>query len=148
MQNIVLVGTQWGDEGKGKIVDYLSEKADYVVRFQGGNNAGHTVIVGEQKIVLHFIPSGILRENTICMIGNGVVVNIKALYEEIQMLQEFGVTVTPNNFKICENAHLILPYHIYMDQLTEAKRGDQKIGTTVKGSAPLMPIKLHVQGLK
>ncbi|MCB1198357.1 MAG: adenylosuccinate synthase, partial [Deltaproteobacteria bacterium] len=148
MQNIVLVGTQWGDEGKGKIVDYLSEKADYVVRFQGGNNAGHTVIVGEQKIVLHFIPSGILRENTICMIGNGVVVNIKALYEEIQMLQEFGVTVTPNNFKICENAHLILPYHIYMDQLTEAKRGDQKIGTTVKGIGPAYADKIARTGVK
>lgn len=148
MQNVVLVGTQWGDEGKGKIVDYLSEKADYVVRFQGGNNAGHTVIVGDQKIVLHFIPSGILRKNTTCMIGNGVVVNIKALHEEIQMLKDYGVDVTPENLKICENAHLILPYHIYMDQLTEAKRGDKKIGTTAKGIGPAYADKIARTGVK
>ncbi|MCB0272021.1 MAG: adenylosuccinate synthase [Bdellovibrionales bacterium] len=148
MQNIVLVGTQWGDEGKGKIVDYLSEKADYVVRFQGGNNAGHTVIIGDQKIVLHFIPSGILRQNTVCMIGNGVVVNIKALFEEVKMLQKLGFQVTPENLRISENAHLILPYHIYMDILAEKNRGDQKIGTTAKGIGPAYADKISRTGIR
>jgi adenylosuccinate synthase len=148
MKNVVLVGTQWGDEGKGKIVDYLSERADVVVRFQGGNNAGHTVIVGDEKVVLHFIPSGILRENTTCMIGNGVVLNIKALFEEIELLKKHGVNVTPNNLRISENAHLILPYHIYMDQLSEARRGEGKIGTTVKGIGPAYTDKISRNGVR
>src|SRR5690606_24053075 len=148
MKNVILVGTQWGDEGKGKIVDSLSEKADFVVRFQGGNNAGHTVIVGDQKIVLHFIPSGILRSKTVCMIGNGVVVNIKALFEEIQMLKKFNVEVTPENLRISENAHLILPYHLYMDRLSETQKGDAKIGTTVKGIGPAYADKISRTGIR
>jgi len=147
-KHIVLVGAQWGDEGKGKIVDYLSEKADIVVRFQGGNNAGHTVIVGDQKIVLHFIPSGILRSQTTCLIGNGVVVNLKALFEEVQMLTKLGIDISPANFRICENAHLILPYHIYMDQLAEQKRGAGKIGTTHRGIGPAYADKYARVGLK
>ena len=146
--NTILVGIQWGDEGKGKIVDYLAHEADMVVRFQGGNNAGHTVIIGDQKIVLHLIPSGILREKTVCVIGNGVVVDPSVLKKEIDVLRQKNYAVTPTNLKISHYAHLILPYHCKLDQLNEIKKGDQKVGTTGRGIGPAYVDKFDRIGLR
>ncbi|MEZ4704852.1 MAG: adenylosuccinate synthase [Bdellovibrionota bacterium] len=148
MANIVLVGIQWGDEGKGKIVDFLSDKADYVVRFQGGNNAGHTVIVGDQKVVLHLIPSGILRPSTTCVIGNGVVVNLDVLQNELESLKSQGIHVSTDQLKISENAHLILPYHLKIEESNEERRGDQKVGTTKRGIGPTYVDKVAREGLR
>ncbi|MCB0326995.1 MAG: adenylosuccinate synthase [Bdellovibrionales bacterium] len=148
MANIVLVGIQWGDEGKGKIVDFLSDKADLVVRFQGGNNAGHTVIVGDQKVVLHLIPSGILRPSTTCIIGNGVVVNLDVLQTELETLESQGIKVTAEQLKISENAHLIMPYHLKIEESNEDRRGDQKVGTTKRGIGPTYVDKIAREGLR
>ena len=115
MSNVVVVGAQWGDEGKGKIVDLLSKDADYVVRFQGGNNAGHTVIVDGKKSALHLVPSGILHEGKICLIGNGVVLDPVVFVEEIDTLIKQGVDVSPSRLKISANTHLIMPYHKVLD---------------------------------
>lgn len=134
-KNVVVVGTQWGDEGKGKIVDWLTDHAQGVVRFQGGHNAGHTLVVGGQKTVLHLIPSGILRENVTCFIGNGVVVSPAALLEEMDMLAQHGVNVS-TRLKISEACPLILPYHIAIDIAREKARGSSKIGTTGRGIGP------------
>jgi adenylosuccinate synthase len=133
--NIVIIGAQWGDEGKGKIVDWLTESAHAVVRFQGGHNAGHTLVVNGQKTVLHLLPSGILHNNVACFIGNGVVVSIPALLEEILHLEGLGINVR-ERLKISEACPLILPYHIAMDQAREAKKGENKIGTTGRGIGP------------
>lgn len=133
--NTVLVGLQWGDEGKGKIIDYLCKDKDVIVRFQGGNNAGHTVVVDGQKFVFHLIPSGILRKGKICAIGNGVVIDPKVLIEEITELKAKGVNISPDNLKISYLSHLIMPYHRIMDALRETKRV-QKIGTTKRGIGP------------
>jgi len=132
MPGIVVVGTQWGDEGKGKIIDVLTEKADYVVRYQGGANAGHTVIIGDEEYVLHLIPSGILHEGKVCVIGNGVVVDPRALVEEIESLREKGVRID-NNLLISDRAHVIFPYHKTMDRVMDKLRGKGKIGTTGRG---------------
>lgn len=148
MSNVILVGIQWGDEGKGKIVDYLANDADMVVRFQGGNNAGHTVIIGDQKIVLHLIPSGILRDKTVCVIGNGVVLDPAVLKKEIDTLKEKGFSVTPTNLQISHHAHLILPYHSKLDKLNESKKGDQKVGTTGRGIGPAYVDKFDRIGLR
>ena len=128
-KNIVVIGTQWGDEGKGKIVDWLTDHAQGVVRFQGGHNAGHTLVVGGQKTVLHLIPSGILRESVTCYIGNGVVVSPSALLEEMDMLESHGVNVH-SRLRISEACPLILANHIAIDKAREQAKGSGKIGTT------------------
>jgi adenylosuccinate synthase len=136
MSNTILVGAQWGDEGKGKIIDFLTEKADVVVRSQGGNNAGHTVIVGGKKYVLHLIPSGILRSGKMCVIGNGVVIDPVAVAKEIDGLRAEKVKVTPKNLLISDCAHVVLPYHRLLDEQRELKKGKGKIGTTKRGIGP------------
>jgi adenylosuccinate synthase len=134
-QNVVILGTQWGDEGKGKIVDLLTEQADAVVRFQGGHNAGHTLVIGGEKTVLHLIPSGVLRAGVQCLIGNGVVLSPEALLKEIDALETSGVPVQ-DRLKISAACPLILPYHVALDQAREARRGENKIGTTGRGIGP------------
>ncbi|MGA9993538.1 MAG: adenylosuccinate synthase [Thiobacillaceae bacterium] len=134
-KNVVVIGTQWGDEGKGKIVDWLTDRAQGVVRFQGGHNAGHTLVVAGKKTVLHLIPSGILRDKVTCYIGNGVVLSPEALLEEIDMLAAVGVNVT-GRLKISEAAPLILPHHVALDHAREAAKGAGKIGTTGRGIGP------------
>lgn len=136
MANVAIVGAQWGDEGKGKIVDLLSADISAVVRFQGGNNAGHTVIVGDNKYILKLIPSGILHEGKVCMIGNGVVVDPEALCEEMDVIGKQGVNVTPERLKVSRKAHLIMPYHKTLDRLREESKADAKIGTTGRGIGP------------
>src|ERR1700677_5305347 len=111
MSNTILVGAQWGDEGKGKIIDVLTESADIVVRYAGGNNAGHTVFIGKKKYVLHLVPSGILRKNKLCVIGNGVVLDPIGLVSEMEDLKKHGVKITPKNFVLSETAHVVFPYH-------------------------------------
>jgi adenylosuccinate synthase len=132
---VVILGTQWGDEGKGKIVDLLTEQADAVVRFQGGHNAGHTLVIGGEKTVLHLIPSGVLRAGVQCLIGNGVVLSPEALLKEIDTLETSGVPVQ-DRLKISAACPLILPYHVALDQAREARRGENKIGTTGRGIGP------------
>jgi adenylosuccinate synthase len=134
-KNVVVIGTQWGDEGKGKIVDWLTDRAQGVVRFQGGHNAGHTLVVNGKKTVLHLIPSGILRDNVTCYIGNGVVLSPEALLEEIDMLAAAGVSVD-GRLKISEATPLILPYHVALDKAREIAKGAGKIGTTGRGIGP------------
>ena len=145
MSVTVLVGSQWGDEGKGKIVDILSEKYDYVTRFQGGANAGHTVEIGEKKYILHLIPSGILRKEVKCVIGNGVVIDPKALLEEIKLLEENDISVKGRLF-ISHNAHLIMPYHKLLDSINES--GKNKIGTTGRGIGPCYIDKFARKGIR
>src|SRR5438067_82428 len=134
-RNVVVIGTQCGDEGKGKIVDWLSDRAQGVVRFQGGHNAGHTLVIAGKKTVLHLIPSGILRGNVHCYIGNGVVLSPQALVQEMDELQAAGVPVA-DKLKISEACPLILPYHAALDLAREAAKGAQKIGTTGRGIGP------------
>jgi adenylosuccinate synthase len=135
MANVVVVGSQWGDEGKGKIVDWLSEQADVVVRFQGGHNAGHTLVIDGKTYKLSLLPSGVVRDK-LSVIGNGVVLDPKALVDEMARLQELGVTVTPDNLKIAENVTLILPLHQELDQAREKASGKGAIGTTGRGIGP------------
>ena len=134
-KNVVVLGTQWGDEGKGKVVDLLTDRAKYVVRYQGGHNAGHTLVIDGEKTVLHLIPSGILRDNVTCIIGNGVVLSPDALMKEMTMLEERGVPVR-ERLKISEACPLILPYHIALDVAREKARGAKAIGTTGRGIGP------------
>ena len=134
-KNVVVIGAQWGDEGKGKVVDLLTENAAAVVRFQGGHNAGHTLVINGQKTVLHLIPSGILREGVACLIGNGVVLSPTALLTEIDRLEQQGVAVMAR-LRVSEACPLILPYHIALDQAREKARGAQAIGTTGRGIGP------------
>ncbi|MBK7230234.1 MAG: adenylosuccinate synthase [Ignavibacteriales bacterium] len=141
----VLVGSQWGDEGKGKIVDLISEGFEIVVRYQGGANAGHTVEIGDKKYVLHLIPSGILRENVICVIGNGVVIDPTALLDEIELLKQNNISVEGRLF-ISHNAHLIMPYHKLLDSINES--GDNKIGTTGRGIGPCYIDKYGRKGIR
>ncbi len=149
MSSVVVVGTQWGDEGKGKIVDLLTRYADYVVRFQGGNNAGHTLVVDGKKFVFHIIPSGILYEDKKCMIGNGVIIDPGVLLEEMDELREKGLAVTPERMMISENAHLIMPYHASLDQAREASLAEgKKIGTTGRGIGPCYMDKVGRTGIK
>ena len=136
MANVTVVGIQWGDEGKGKIVDWLANEADIVVRFQGGNNAGHTIVVKKKKIALSLIPSGIIRNNTLSIIGNGVVVNPNALLDEIKKLNKVGIKVSKRNLKISENASIIFSFHKKIDEVREAQKGPNKIGTTGRGIGP------------
>ena len=147
MANTILVGAQWGDEGKGKIIDVLTERADIVVRTQGGNNAGHTVFIGKQKFVLHLIPSGILRRNKKCVIGNGVVVDPMSLVGEIEGLRKLNIQVNGNLF-LSETAHLVFPYHRELDEQREILKGKNKIGTTKRGIGPAYGDKAARTGLR
>ena len=148
MPNIVVIGTQWGDEGKGKIVDVLAEKAAMVVRFQGGNNAGHTMVVSGDQFISHLIPSGILHPGKTCLIGNGVVVDPEVLIGEIENLKNRGVTVSPDNLMVSERAQLIMPYHKSIDHGRERLKGDKKIGTTGRGIGPCYEDKATRRGLR
>jgi adenylosuccinate synthase len=145
--NVVIVGTQWGDEGKGKIVDLLAEHADIVVRFQGGNNAGHTMVIGDEQFICHLIPSGILQKK-LCLIGNGVVVDPEVLIEEIDNLSNRGVDVASDKLKISDRAHLIMPYHKQIDHARETFKGDKKIGTTGRGIGPAYEDKATRRGIR
>ena len=147
MANVIIVGTQWGDEGKGKIVDLLAENADMVVRFQGGNNAGHTMVVGGEQFICHLIPSGILQDKT-CIIGNGVVVDPAVLLKEIDALSARGIDAGPQRLKICEKAHVIMPYHRQVDNAREQFKGDKKIGTTGRGIGPAYEDKATRRGIR
>lgn len=145
MSNIVIVGAQWGDEGKGKIIDILARDADYIVRFQGGNNAGHTVVLDDSEFIFHLIPSGILHKNAVCIIGNGVVVDPKALLSEIKMLRSKGINVDGRLF-VSEEAHVIFGYHQMLDALKESRKG--KIGTTKRGIGPCYADKVSRCGIR
>lgn len=147
MPNTILVGAQWGDEGKGKIIDFLTDEADIVVRSQGGNNAGHTIVIGGEKYVLHLIPSGILRRSKTCVIGNGVVIDPVSLVGEIDGLLARGVKVG-KNLLISDAAHLVLPYHRSLDELREVQKGSKKIGTTKRGIGPAYADKASRTGLR
>ncbi|HET54669.1 MAG TPA: adenylosuccinate synthase [Ignavibacteria bacterium] len=145
MEVTILVGSQWGDEGKGKIVDILSEKYDIVVRYQGGANAGHTIKIDDKQFILHLIPSGILRKDVVCVIGSGVVIDPKALLDEIKFLENNNISIKDRLF-ISHNAHLIMPYHKLLDSISE--KGDRKIGTTGRGIGPCYIDKYARKGIK
>ncbi|MGB2929121.1 MAG: adenylosuccinate synthase, partial [Desulfobacterales bacterium] len=147
MANIVIVGTQWGDEGKGKIVDLLSEFSDIVVRFQGGANAGHTIVVNGEQFISHLVPSGILQKKT-CLIGNGMVVDPEVLVQELDNLKKKGIDVGSDDLKISEKAHIIMPYHKQIDLAREKKKGDKKIGTTGRGIGPCYEDKACRRGIR
>ncbi len=146
-KSVAVLGTQWGDEGKGKVVDLLTEEAHAVVRFQGGHNAGHTLVIGDEKTVLHLIPSGILRANVECLIGNGVVLAPNALWEEIQMLEQRGIPAR-DRLGISEACPVILPYHVLLDHAREKARGSSAIGTTGRGIGPAYEDKVARRGLR
>lgn len=148
MGNVAVIGSQWGDEGKGKIVDWLSSRADVVVRFQGGHNAGHTLVIDEKVYKLHLLPSGIVRPGKLSVIGNGVVVDPWALLKEISDIRAQGVEITPDNLKIADNANLIMPVHAAMDEALEAARGKEKLGTTKRGIGPTYEDKVARRGIR
>jgi adenylosuccinate synthase len=148
MPNVIVLGLQWGDEGKGKIVDVLSEKADVVARYQGGHNAGHTVVIKNEKFILHVIPSGILYKGKKCLIGNGVVVEPASLLEEINGLKERGVEIDDKNLFLSKNAHVIMPYHMALDRENEKLRGSKSIGTTGRGIGPAYCDKINRSGIR
>src|SRR5919106_6227098 len=145
--NIAVLGAQWGDEGKGKVVDLLTPHFAVVARYQGGHNAGHTVYVGDRKIILRLLPSGILHSHVSCAIGNGVVIDPQALFAEIDELGRLGYDVS-NRLLISERAHIILPYHRELDLLSEARRGERKIGTTSRGIGPAYEDKIGRRGIR
>jgi len=147
MPNVVIIGTQWGDEGKGKIVDLLAEHTDIVVRFQGGNNAGHTMVVQGKQFISHLVPSGILQGKT-CYLGNGMVVDPGVLLEELDYLRDHGISVGPDQIRISEKAHVIMPYHKSLDHAREIKKGDDKIGTTGRGIGPCYEDKATRRGIR
>lgn len=146
MSTAVVVGTQWGDEGKGKITDYLAESAEVVARYQGGNNAGHTIVYQETKYKLHLVPSGILNTNKLCVLGNGMVIHPEALIKEIDYLHEYGIRT--DNLRVSDRAHCIMPYHLKIDQLSDAQKGNSKIGTTGKGIGPAYMDKMARIGIR
>ncbi len=146
MKTVAIIGSQWGDEGKGKVIDYLARKADVVVRAQGGNNAGHTLVVGDKKYALHLIPSGVLNPNTINIIGNGIVFDPKGFLDELEKLKDDNIDVS--NIKISDRAHVIFPYHKELDALAEEARGENKIGTTKKGIGPCYMDKTERSGIR
>ncbi len=147
MPNVVIIGTQWGDEGKGKVVDLLAEHADVVVRFQGGNNAGHTMVVQGKQFISHLVPSGILQGKTCCL-GNGMVIDPGVLLEELDYLSGHGISVGPDRIRISEKAHVIMPYHRSLDHAREIKKGDDKIGTTGRGIGPCYEDKVGRRGIR
>ena len=146
MPAVVLVGAQWGDEGKGKATDLLGSRVDYCVRYQGGNNAGHTVVIGDKKFALHLLPSGILTPEVTPVIGNGVVIDVAVLFEEIDGLEAQGINTS--NLLISANAHLITPYHVTLDKVTERFLGNSKIGTTGRGIGPSYADKTSRLGIR
>jgi len=148
MPNVVVIGAQWGDEGKGRIVDLISEKVDIIVRYQGGNNAGHTIVIGNEKVVLHHLPSGILRQDKLSLIGNGVVIDPKVLLQEISELESAGYSADEKNLKISDRAHVIMPYHREIDLARESMNGNSKIGTTGRGIGPVYEDKAARRGIK
>jgi adenylosuccinate synthase len=147
MPAVVVVGAQWGDEGKGKATDLLGDRVDYVVRYQGGNNAGHTVVIGDESYALHLLPSGVLSPNVVPVIGNGVVIDPQALFAEIDELTKNGIDVA-GRILVSDKAHLILPYHRDLDLLSEARRGERKIGTTSRGIGPAYEDKIARRGVR
>ena len=148
MANVIVVGAQWGDEGKGKIIDLLTPSIDVVVRYQGGANAGHTVVIGDQKTILHLVPSGILHERCLCIIGNGVVLDPKVLIDEIDGLCDQGYLKDTSRLAISERAHLVMPYHRLIDQLREEQAGGARIGTTGRGIGPTYEDKVSRVGIR
>lgn len=147
-KTIVVIGAQWGDEGKGKIVDLLAERFDIVVRYQGGHNAGHSVQVGERSFVLHLLPSGIVHAGKTCVLGNGMVIDPKAFFEEAERLIDQGIEVSPARVKISSRAHLILPYHRALDHTSEERLGNEKVGTTLRGIGPAYEDKVGRRGIR
>ena len=147
MATLVVVGTQWGDEGKGKVVHLLSEKADYIIRYQGGNNAGHTVVFNGREFILHLVPAGILEPGKKCIIGSGVVVDPQALVEEIRFLEGKGIRIKGRLY-VSNACHIILPYHCWLDQLREIHQGKRRIGTTRKGIGPAYADKVARVGIR
>src|SRR5438874_5995006 len=145
---IVVIGAQWGDEGKGKIVDLLAERFDIVARYQGGHNAGHSVYVGDRSFVLRLLPSGIVHEDKICVLGNGMVIDPKAFFEEADQLAEQGVSVTPERVRVSSRAHLILPYHRALDHTSEERLGNERVGTTLRGIGPAYEDKAGRRGIR
>lgn len=148
MPTLAVIGAQWGDEGKGKVVDLLARHSDIVVRFQGGNNAGHTLVVGEEKTILHLVPSGVLHPDKVCVIGNGVVVDPRALVDEIKALRRRGLLRDPQQLRISDRAHLVMPYHRAVDRARERLRGEGRIGTTGRGIGPTYEDKMARIGLR
>lgn len=148
MPGLAVIGAQWGDEGKGKIIDLLAARSRMVVRFHGGNNAGHTLVVGKERLVLHLIPSGILHPEAVCAIGNGVVVDPLVLLDELHMLRDLGIEIPPARLKISPTAHLIMPYHRTLDLLREEARGQGSIGTTGRGIGPCYEDKIAREGVR
>ena len=147
MPNRVVVGTQWGDEGKGKIVDLLTGEADIVARYSGGANAGHTVVIDDQKFVLHLVPTGILHKDKICVIGNGVVIDLEHLFFELKQLEKRKINFE-GRFLISPNAHLVMPYHLAIEKLEEEARGKGRIGSTGRGIGPAYRDKIARQGIR
>src|SRR6184192_1684047 len=147
-QVIVVIGAQWGDEGKGKIVDLLAERFDVVARYQGGHNAGHSVQVGDRSFVLHLLPSGIIHSGKTCVLGNGMVIDPKAFFEEADRLMSQGISVTPERVKVSSRAHLILPYHRALDHTSEERLGNERVGTTLRGIGPAYEDKAGRRGLR
>jgi adenylosuccinate synthase len=148
LPNVVVVGTQWGDEGKGKIVDLLTSQAQLVVRYQGGNNAGHTLVVGAEKFIFHLIPSGVLHPGCLCLIGNGVVLDPEVFLMEVDRLEERGIKVGPENLRLSERTQVIMPYHQRIDLARERAKGDGKIGTTGRGIGPCYEDKVGRRGIR
>ncbi|MCA1622226.1 MAG: adenylosuccinate synthase [Acidobacteria bacterium] len=145
---IVIIGAQWGDEGKGKVVDLLADRFDIVARYQGGHNAGHSVYVGEKAFVLRLLPSGIIHEDKTCVLGNGMVIDPKAFFEEVDQMTEQGISITPERLKISSRAHLILPYHRALDHTSEERLGNEKVGTTLRGIGPAYEDKAGRRGIR
>jgi len=145
---IVIIGAQWGDEGKGKVVDLLADRFDIVSRYQGGHNAGHSVYVGDRAFVLRLLPSGIIHPDKICVLGNGMVIDPKAFFEEVDQIREKGIEVTPERLKVSSRAHLIMPYHRALDHTSEERLGNEKIGTTLRGIGPAYEDKVGRRGIR
>ncbi len=145
---IVIIGAQWGDEGKGKVVDLLADRFDIVARYQGGHNAGHSVYVGERAFVLRLLPSGIIHENKTCVLGNGMVIDPKAFFEEVDQMESQGISITPERLKVSSRAHLIMPYHRALDHTSEERLGNEKIGTTLRGIGPAYEDKAGRRGIR
>ena len=145
---IVIIGAQWGDEGKGKVVDLLADRFDIVARYQGGHNAGHSVYVGDKAFVLRLLPSGIIHEDAVCVLGNGMVIDPKAFFEEVDQMQTQGIAISPERLKVSSRAHLIMPYHRALDHTSEERLGNEKIGTTLRGIGPAYEDKAGRRGIR
>jgi len=145
---IVIIGAQWGDEGKGKVVDLLADRFDVVARYQGGHNAGHSVYVGDKAFVLRLLPSGIIHEDKTCVLGNGMVIDPKAFFEEVDQMLAQGISITPDRLKVSSRAHLIMPYHKALDHTSEERLGNEKIGTTLRGIGPAYEDKVGRRGIR